>query len=200
MGLKSLYFRKNSLRLEKSGSILPRIRTNTMNGCSPPGFISMTQIAVLPNKKSLLKQKFVFTSSGFTLIELMIVVAVIVIILTLAIPTYSNYSIRVKIGEALSMTTAAKSAAAAACQKDRSIVFLTNQRAGYQFKESKYVRNIVISGTCEALIIVMTTRATGAQPNPVLTITGNFADNDDEITWTCVSSGLKIHAPDTCRS
>jgi type IV pilus assembly protein PilA len=130
----------------------------------------------------------------------MIVVAVIVIILTLAIPTYSNYSIRVKIGEALSMTTAAKSAAASACQEDRSIVFITHQRAGYKFKASKYVRNIVISGTCEALIIVMTTRATGAQPNPVLTITGNFADNDDEITWTCVSSGLNIHAPDTCRS
>ncbi len=171
-----------------------------MNVPSLPGFISMTRFAVLYDKKTPRNQKLIAASSGFTLIELMIVVAVIIIILTLAIPTYSNYSIRVKIGEALSMSTVAKSAAAFACQEDRSIIFLTNQRVGYKFKASKYVQNIVISGTCEALIIVMTTQATGAQPNPVLTITGNFTDNDDQITWTCVSSDLNIHLPESFRS
>jgi type IV pilus assembly protein PilA len=130
----------------------------------------------------------------------MIVVAVIIIILTLAIPTYSNYSTRVKISEALAMSTVIKSATDAICEEDRTISFLTNQRVGIKFKASNYVQNIVLSGTCDAPIIIVTTRATGAMPNPVLTITGSFADDADQITWTCVSSGLNVHAPEACRS
>ena len=160
----------------------------------------MTQFVVLHDKKTLCNQKLIVASSGFTLIELMIVVAVIIIILTLAIPTYTNYSIRVKISEALAMSRVMKSSTGAACAEDRTIVFLTNQRVGYKFKASDYVQNIVVSGTCEAPVIIVTTRATGAKPNPVLTITGSFADDVDQITWTCVSSGLNVHAPEACRS
>jgi len=171
-----------------------------VNVPSLPGFISMTRFAVLHDKKTPCNQKLIAASSGFTLIELMIVVAVIIIILTLAIPTYSNYSIRVKISEALAMSTVIKSATDAVCEEDRTISFLTNQRVGYKFKASDYVQNIVVSGTCDAPVIIVTTRATGAKPNPVLTITGSFADDADYITWTCVSSGLNVHAPEACRS
>jgi type IV pilus assembly protein PilA len=160
----------------------------------------MTQFAVLHDKKTPCNQKLIAASSGITLIELMIVVAVIIIILTLAIPTYTNYSIRAKIAEAFSMSTVIKSATAAVCAKERTIAFLTNQRVGYKFRASDYVQNIVLSGTCESPIIIVTTRATGAKPNPVLTITGNFADDADQITWTCMSSGLNVHAPAACRS
>jgi prepilin-type N-terminal cleavage/methylation domain-containing protein len=137
---------------------------------------------------------------GFTLIELMIVVAVFTVTLVMAVPAYSNYLIRAKIGEAFTMITAVESATAYVCQKERSNSILTNQRVGYKFKASDYVQNIVVSGTCAAPTIMVTTRATGAQPSPVLTITGNFNDDSDEITWTCVSSGLNSHTPRTCRS
>jgi len=151
-------------------------------------------------KKLSVNLKVHTDSSGFTLIELLIIGAVIVITLTIAIPTYSNYSIRAKIGEALSPITAVKSATASVCQEGRTFGFLTNQLVGYKFKASKYVKNIVLSGTCNAPTIILTTRATGAKPSPVLTITGDFADNDEQITWTCVSSGLDIHVPRICRS
>jgi type IV pilus assembly protein PilA len=130
----------------------------------------------------------------------MIVVAVIVIILTLAIPTYSNYSIRAKISEALSFAETVEITIGSACQEDRTIASLTNQLAGYKFQASKYVQKIVISGTCSMPTITVTTRATGTRPNPVLTITGDFAEDTDQITWTCVSSGLNIHVPESCRS
>ena len=130
----------------------------------------------------------------------MIVVAVIAIILTLAIPTYSNYSIRVKISEAITMTEAAKSAVESFCQDERSVTNLNNQLANYEFQASKYVQDIALSGNCDAPFITMTTQATGAQPNPVLTISGDFAESAVKIKWTCVSSGLNIHLPDSCRS
>ena len=160
----------------------------------------MLQKSVDPNEHARRSGRPFNGIGGFTLIELMIVVAVIAIILTLAIPTYSNYSIRVKISEAISLTEAAKTAVESFCQDERTVTSLNNQLASYEFQASKYVQDIALSGNCDAPFITMTTQATGARPNPVLTISGDFAESAVKITWTCVSSGLNIHLPDSCRS
>jgi type IV pilus assembly protein PilA len=151
-------------------------------------------------KKSIVNNMFYTAFTGFTLIELMIVVATIVIVMTLAVPTYSNYSIRTKIGKSLYFVTAVQSAADVVCREGGATTLLSNEQVGYTFKKSKYVKNIGLSGTCDEAIIEVTTQATGAQPNPVLMMTGKFAQDTDQFTWTCVSSGLHIHTPKTCQS
>ena len=129
----------------------------------------------------------------------MIVLAMITIVAGLGIPTYINYSIRAKVGAALSLDADAKTAVIASCREDPALINLTNQKAGYEFTETKYVYNIVIGGHCLAPTITITTQATGARPDPVLTITGVFTPG--AITaWTCVSSGSVNHVPRTCRS
>ena len=129
----------------------------------------------------------------------MIVLAMITIVAGLGIPTYINYSIRAKVGAALSLDVDAKTAVTFSCQKDPALINLTNQNAGYEFTETKYVSNIVIGGTCLAPTITITTQATGARPDPVLTITGDFTPGA-KTTWTCVSSGSVNQVPRTCRS
>lgn len=138
-------------------------------------------------------------SKGFTLIELMIVVAIISIILTLALPVYSDYSIRTKIVEALSVSKAAKTAVAAACQEDPTISALTPQKAGYNFAEaSQYVASVTLSGPCTLPVITILTQQTGAFPDPSLTITGTLGSSN--MDFVCVSTGPNKHVPRTCRS
>ena len=48
------------------------------------------------------------TESGFTLIELMIVIAILGILMAIAIPAYQDYTVRAKVSEGLTLATAAK--------------------------------------------------------------------------------------------
>lgn len=139
-------------------------------------------------------------AGGFTLIELMIVVAIIAIILTLALPVYSNYAVRAKVGEALSVGAAAKTATASTCVENPAIPDLTNEIAGYGFQPGPYIASIDISGPCTAPNIVITTRLTGATPDPVLTLEGSLLPGNGQLTWTCTTNGPNIYVPKSCRS
>lgn len=141
-----------------------------------------------------------YQAMGFTLIELMIVVAIIAIILTLALPVYSNYSIRAKIGEALSVANAAKTAASSTCVEDRTLTGLTLERAGHSFTASPYVNSMTISGACVAPVITITTHNLGLTPDPVITLTGDFPDGSGRVAWTCTANVSNIYVPKECRS
>ena len=137
---------------------------------------------------------------GFTLIELMIVVAIIAIILTLALPVYSNYAVRAKVGEALSISASALTATAATCIEDPRLTDLTNVKAGYGFLPGPYVASVSIEGACNEPRIVLRTQGTGAVPDPILTLTGYLIPGNGQMTWSCVTNGPNIYVPKSCRS
>lgn len=138
-------------------------------------------------------------SRGFTLIELMIVVAIIAIILTLALPVYSNYTIRAKVGEALSVTAGVKASVADTCQAEPTILALTPQMAGVEVGATLYLASIDVSGPCTAPVISIATQNTGATPSPGLTLTGDLNAFSGRMAWNCTTDGLKIYVPRACR-
>jgi prepilin-type N-terminal cleavage/methylation domain-containing protein len=139
-------------------------------------------------------------SKGFTLIELMIVIAIIAILLALAIPAYQDYTIRTKVSEGLSVGAAAKLAVAETCQSNPALNTFTANDLGYDFAASKYVADISFgsSSDCDNPIVTINVNtATGAPADILLTLNGTF--NNGRYDWVCTGTGLPQHLPQTCR-
>jgi prepilin-type N-terminal cleavage/methylation domain-containing protein len=139
------------------------------------------------------------SSPGFTLIELMIVIAIIAVLVSLALPSYQDFTIRTKVSEGLSVAASAKIAVAETCMTDPSIA-PTNTSTGYSFTRSSYVSRIDISNSCAEPWIVIRTVDTGAVTNVILSLDGYFDAGSGRVEWNCHQvRGEKRHMPQSCR-
>jgi type IV pilus assembly protein PilA len=93
-------------------------------------------------------QMFKKVQQGFTLIELMIVVAIIGILAAIAIPAYQDYTIRAKVTEGIGLADAAKTAVAEAYQSgDMPGVIALNGSWLPTQTGTKYVTSVAIAAT-----------------------------------------------------
>ena len=149
-------------------------------------------------------------SKGCTLIDLMIVIAIIAILLALALPAYQDYTIRAKTGEGLSLASSVKLAVTETCQSDDTAAIAYTSGgvatdAGYEFvagnTDEDYVSTIDIEGTCDAPVIRVGVNGTrvGADADFDLVLTGTTT-NAGQFQWACSTSGELQHVPTSCRS
>lgn len=141
------------------------------------------------------------TQQGFSLIELMVVVAIVGILGVVAIPAYKDYLIKAKATEMMSMAQNAKLAVSEALMNGQTLATVNNQGLGLTATTSPMVNNIAIA---QGIITITANHANmGLPENPPFTmvLTPTVADNSGIITWACgiPEAGYRKYAPSGCR-
>jgi len=138
---------------------------------------------------------------GFTLIELMIVVAIIAILAAIALPAYQDYVARAQVSEAMSLTSGARTAVAE-YYADRGAWPSANASAGLSAAGSitgKYVSQVALGDEGS---ITATLKSAGSVSSKVAG--GTFilvpTDEDGSISWTCNTGSIDDKfLPSSCR-
>jgi type IV pilus assembly protein PilA len=133
---------------------------------------------------------------GFTLIELMIVIAILGILAAIAIPAYQDYTIRAKVAEAINLADGAKTAVAE-FRISNNRWPSGNASAGISNTiSSKYVNSVTVTGSGRITASVNNTTV-GTSGNVVLT--PNFTSG--AIDWDCNTNSTvpSKYLPANCR-
>ena len=132
---------------------------------------------------------------GFTLIELMIVVAIIGILAAVALPAYQDYTIRAKVSEVVVMAAPAKLAVAETASSLGSLGAVTAASSGYVFPgATKYVSGVTITNATGVVTVA------SSVPNALGNIILTPADKGSgQLQWTCTTSIDVKYVPAECR-
>jgi len=140
---------------------------------------------------------------GFTLIELMIVVAIIGILAAIAIPAYQDYIVRSKVTELVS--------AASSCKTSVAEFFITNNRApadtteaGCSSNATQYVTSLTVANTGAITVLATATVGGGITATDGVNLTPTYTAASGTVTWACTGQGnmattLKKYLPANCR-
>ncbi|MBB3214646.1 type IV pilus assembly protein PilA [Herbaspirillum sp. Sphag1AN] len=146
---------------------------------------------------------------GFTLIELMIVIAIVGVLAMFAVPQYRSYLIRTKVVDGLNLAAPAKMAVSEAIQTKGSLD-IDPTRTGYTFTPSADIKNVsAITIGAQGVITIKYADIGNNLDGKTINLVPNVSDA--AISWSCRAASVATppvansgtlpaeFAPENCR-
>jgi len=132
---------------------------------------------------------------GFTLIELMIVVAIIGILAAVALPAYQDYTVRAKVSELMLAASGVRTAISEKFQTDPSNTISAGAGATIPAVGKVTSATVTDDGT---VTVYGGTASTSVGQSVTITMTPTYSTLTGTIVWSCMGSPSK-YLPATCR-
>ena len=133
------------------------------------------------------------SASGFTLIELMITVAIIGVLAAISIPAYNEYIIRAKVTELIHLASGAKASMAEYVTTYGSYPSDATE-AGISLVTTEPLASMTVNNSG---MISLTSNP--ANVGASLTINLQAQQSNSLVSWVCSASGATQYAPSNCR-